>query len=161
LVCCFAKIVAGLVPLQLVGVDRDFHLRSAIRRQRPRLQGWDHRQTPRLGSSSFDRLPPAVWALPFLPPSKVVPEPPSSAKLLVCWLDTGHDGEWCGCSNELAVAAVSWAAARQGLGLGATIDPAIADQILAAATPRSRQRSFWVIALIVVALIALMIVLGA
>jgi hypothetical protein len=71
------------------------------------------------------------------------------------------EGEWCGCSNELAVAAVNWAAAKKGIGLGAIIDPGIADQILAAASPRSTQRPFWVIALIVVALIALMIVLGA
>jgi hypothetical protein len=47
------------------------------------------------------------------------------------------------------------------LGLGAIVDPAVADQILAAASPLSRERPFWVVALIVVALIALMVVLGA
>jgi hypothetical protein len=52
------------------------------------------------------------------------------------------EGEWCGCSSELAVAAINWTAARQDLRLGAIADPAIADQILAAASPRSRERPF-------------------
>ena len=38
------------------------------------------------------------------------------------------EGEWCRCPSQLAVAAVNWAAARQGLGLGAITDPAVADQ---------------------------------
>jgi hypothetical protein len=44
------------------------------------------------------------------------------------------EGEWCRCPSQLAVAAVNWAAARQGLGLGAITDPAVADQILARLT---------------------------
>ena len=89
-----------------------------IRRQRPWLQGGHHRQPDsRTQATTIDfPLPPGLCLSGHRRKFGR-----SGRRARGSFSATRHrtEGEWCGCPSELAVAAVNWAAARQGLGLGA------------------------------------------